>query len=296
MSGPPPPPPSPTSAPKYAQLNAAWKQLSEAAVKRVKANPGERDRFVKAMTGIPQLLRGGKFPDAQKRLAQLAAMLKIPPPPPPPISVPKYAQMNAAWKQMSEQVAKRIKANPKEGERFTKAMAGIPELLRGGKFPEAQKRLDQLAALLKVPPPPPPPPTSGPKYAELNERWKHLSQEAGKLQTAVPGKRIALTQAMAGIPEMLQSGKLGDAQKRLVQLATAIKAAEADAKAIEALKAEWKKLEEKVKQAIAKYPGRKADLVRATAGIGEMVRVGKAQLAKTLMAKATTLLGSLAKG
>jgi hypothetical protein len=89
-------------------------------------------------------------------------------PPPPPQSgsaagVPgRYAQLNAAWKQMSELATQRMKISPAQQAIFAEAMKGIPEMLSGGQLGEAQKRLEQLQAALKVPPPAPPPPPGRP--------------------------------------------------------------------------------------------------------------------------------------
>ncbi|MEI9976353.1 MAG: hypothetical protein WDO73_32455 [Ignavibacteriota bacterium] len=59
-------------------------------------------------------------------------------------------------------------------------------------------------------------------YARLNAAWKQLSQEADR-KMGDPDARAALTQLMNGIPEMLQSGKLDEAEKRLAQLNTMLK-------------------------------------------------------------------------
>jgi hypothetical protein len=59
--------------------------------------------------------------------------------------------------------------------------------------------------------------------------------------------------------------------------------------------AAWKKLEERLKQAIAQHPERKDELIRAGAAIVETLRTGKGQLAEQLMAKATALLDSIGK-
>jgi hypothetical protein len=76
-----------------------------------------------------------------------------PPPPPPPGAVPapdRHAQLNAAWKQLSQQASQRLAANPAQRDALTKAMAGIPEMLQGGQLDEAQMRLEQLQTTLKA--------------------------------------------------------------------------------------------------------------------------------------------------
>jgi hypothetical protein len=149
-----------------------------------------------------------------------------PPPPPPPGGGPapgRYAQLNTAWKQVAQQAEDRIKAHPGEQARLAQAMADIPKMLQGGQLGEAEKRIALLQAALKVPPPPP----SGapaPNYAQLSAAWKQLAEQASQRMAAIPAQRGSLTQAMAGIPEMLQSGQLGEARKRLEQLQAALKA------------------------------------------------------------------------
>ncbi len=281
------------------QLTAALRQISQKATQRRSANPAERAAFAKVMAGVPELLRTGKLPEAKKRIEQLNTMLKAPPAPPPPLagrpSGPRYADLNATWKQLSQKATQRMSAHSAERPAFTKAMAGIPELLRGGKLPDAKKRLDQLEAMLKVPPaPPPPPPGGGPKYAELNATWKQVSQKATQRMSANAWEKEAFTKAMAGIPDLLRGGKLSDAKKRIEQLEAALKVPpKPDPKVIQAQTAAWKKLEDQVKKAIAAHPDRKAELVRASAGIADMIRVGKSQLAQQLMDKVAALLKKL---
>jgi hypothetical protein len=104
-------------------------------------------------------------------------------------------------------------------------MANIPAMLQGGQLAEAERQIEQLRAALKIPPAPP---SGGPgtqNYAELNNAWKRLSQQASEKMAANPAPREALTKVIAGIPQMLQGGQLGEARKRLEQLQAAVKAA-----------------------------------------------------------------------
>ena len=303
-----PPPPAKSAGPgRYARLNADWKQYSQVANQRMSEDSAQNASLTEAMAGIPDMLRSGQLAEAEKRLEQLRVTLKIPAAPPPPPPAPpappeggqpqgRYAQLNASWKQLSERAAQRIAANPASRAFLAQAMAGIPELLQSGKLPETQKRIEQLEAALKPPPPaPPPPPTAagGPIHAQLSALWKRLSQQASERTVANPAERTALTEAMEGIPEMLKAGKLIDARKRLDQLEGTLKGAAATEKETRDRAAEWKRLEEQVNQAIARHPERKADLVRASAGVGEMIRVGKAQLAERLMNNLRALLADV---
>ena len=90
----------------------------------------------------------------------------------------------------------------------------------------AGEDVDHDAGDAAVPAPPPPPggaPAAGPNSAQLTAGWKQLSQQANERMAAVPAQRAALTQAMAGIPEMLQSGHLPEARKHLEQLQALLK-------------------------------------------------------------------------
>ena len=71
----PPMPNAPTGT--YARLNAAWKQLSAEADHRM-GDPEQRAALTKLMDGIPDMLRSGELVEAEKRLAQMYAMLKNP--------------------------------------------------------------------------------------------------------------------------------------------------------------------------------------------------------------------------
>ncbi len=167
---------------RYAQLNASWKKLSQQATDRISANPTMRAALTKAMTGIPEMLQGGKLGEAEKQIQQLEAALKIPdappPPPPPPAGGPgRYAQLNASWKQFSQLATQKIADDPAQKADLTKAMAGIPEMLQGGQLGEAQKRIEQLGAILKVPatpPPAPPQPPGSESDRKIREVERHL--------------------------------------------------------------------------------------------------------------------------
>lgn len=153
----------------------------------------------------------------------------VPPAPPAPAgNAPpsgRYAQLNAAWKQLAQQAEARIKSNPGEQTGLAQVMADIPKMLQSGQLGEVEKRIEQFQTALKAPPQPPTGGPQGPNYAQLNNGWKQLSQLALQKMAANPAQRDALTKAMAGIPEMLQGGQLGEARKRLEQLQAAIKAA-----------------------------------------------------------------------
>lgn len=321
--GPAKPPASgpPQSSGRYAQLNGNWKKLSQDANKRIAEHPGLKDLLTKAMEGIPDMLQSGKLPEAEKHIQQLEAALKIPPPPsappPPAPGAPgRYAQLNAAWKKIQEAAKKRIAEDPEHRGDLEKVMEGIPDMLRGGQLGEAQKRIEQLQATLKIPvepppqpkpqpqaPPPPPPPPPGSKEtssgtrtqtppspppgeqgraAQLNTQWQQLSKQANQIMGKEPDLRDALAKATSGIPELLRAGQFDTVHKRLQALESLLKnpGGTPEAKAQAAL---WKRLEAEVQETIAKYPDSKADLVRATAGLGEMIRAGKVGLAAKLM-------------
>jgi hypothetical protein len=53
-----------------------------------------------------------------------------PPPAPGAAGLGRYAQLNASWKQLSQQAAQKIAADPSQREALTKAMAGITEILQ----------------------------------------------------------------------------------------------------------------------------------------------------------------------
>lgn len=160
----PPPPGGGAPQGRYAQLNAAWKQFAQQAEERIKAHPGEQARLAPVMADIPKMLQGGQLGEAEKRIAALQAALNIPPPPPggPPAN---YAQLNATWKQLSAEANQRMATFPALRDSLTKTMAGIPEMLQGGKLGDARKRLEQLQAEIKAPPPPPPPPPAAARAA-----------------------------------------------------------------------------------------------------------------------------------
>jgi len=73
-------PPGGVSSPgRYAQLNSRWKQFQQQADERIKSSPGERAGLAQLMADIPKMLQGGQLGDAEKRIEQLQAALKVPP-------------------------------------------------------------------------------------------------------------------------------------------------------------------------------------------------------------------------
>lgn len=140
------------------------------------------------------------------------------PPPAPPPAGQNLAQLNAVWKQLSQQASQRISANPAERTAFTQAMAGIPELFQAGKGAEAQKRLEELQAALKAPPPPPPNPGGAQPQAAA---WKKLEEQLKQAIAQHPQHKEELVRTGAGIVEMVRAGK-GQAAEQLMGKATTL--------------------------------------------------------------------------
>ena len=141
------------------------------------------------------------------------APLKVgtaPAPPVPPAGAPapgRYAQLNATWKQLSQQADERVKANPGEYGRVAQMKAGIPEMLQGGQLAEAEKRIDALAAMLA------PKAAAPPEAAAVTTRWNTLIKRVEAAEAAHPEKKADIVRARAGIPDMIKAGKLELAAK-----------------------------------------------------------------------------------
>jgi hypothetical protein len=147
-------------------------------------------------------------------------------PAPSPGGGAHYAELNAVWKQLSQQASQRSAANPAERATLGRTLTNIAAMLQGGQLAEAEKQIHQLQAALKIPQAP----AQGPEDqnpAKLNNAWIHLSKQASQRMASNPGEREILTKAMAGIPEMLEAGRLDDARKGLEKLQAALKAAPA---------------------------------------------------------------------
>jgi hypothetical protein len=151
-----PPAPEAAGPNPSAQLNNAWKELEMRAHKAIAASPAKGKMLTAAMAGIPELLSSGKLADAKKRLEMLDAAIQAPPPAPPaPPTAPagpagaQGAQLTAAWNHLLKQAQEQAAANPARRGVLAPVMAGVPEMLRAGKFDEAQKHIANLEHLLK---------------------------------------------------------------------------------------------------------------------------------------------------
>jgi hypothetical protein len=139
---------------------------------------------------------------------------KVPAPPPRPpappmspggVSTPgRYARLNAAWKQLSQQANGRIAANPAEKPRLAQMMADIPKMLQGGQLGEAEKRIGLLQQVLKGPPPSAgagPGQRGGAPYPGLVKYRSALlgfAQAKSKVQAQIHGLRNAIVARWPG--------------------------------------------------------------------------------------------------
>ena len=280
-AAPAPQPPSPeTTGPNYAQLNAAWKELIPKIQEAAAADPARKAALQSLAAPIPDMLRSGQLSEARLRIEKLKELVRIPaaPPPPPPGSAPNYAQLNSTWKGLIPAVQQAIAADPSRKPDLQQAAAGIPDLLQSGQLGEAQKRIEKLQQLLKIPPAPPPPP----RASDLTARWNQMVKDVQAAAAANPARKDALTRAAAGIPDLIKANNIAEATKRMDALADMLKAAPAAPGASE-LAARWNGLVKRIQAELAAHPEKKADITRAGAGIPDMIKAGKLDLAARLM-------------
>jgi hypothetical protein len=129
--------------------------------------------------------------------------------------------------------------------------------------------------------------------SELAAAWNKLFQDARAYAAAHPGHADALKHAAAEIQALLTSNQTAEAHQRMERLRAFLSAppkAAAPADAHEQATARWNALVKQLQAEAARNPAAKAGLVRATAGIADMIKVGKLDLANQLMDRAHAML------
>lgn len=229
--------------------------------------------------------------ESTQKAAPPAPTAAIPPPPPPPPAPTVASALSANWNQLVKNMQAAVALDPQKKEALTQAAAGIPDLIKANNVDEAQRRMNRLQVLMSAPPPPPPPGQAG---GGLAGTWNKLVKDMQAAVAAHPEQKGALTAAAAGIPDLIKANKTAEAKQKMDQLQAVLdKASAAPATGAAAppppapnaaeLTARWNALVKQMQATIASKPEKKADIVRASAGIPDMIKVGKFDLAKKLM-------------
>jgi hypothetical protein len=133
---------------------------------------------------------------------------------------------------------------------------------------------------------PPIPPVQGESLAAV---WGKLTKDAQAYAAAHPERKEALFREMAAIADLLKANKAAEAKPKMDHVRALLDAPVApppptghpDAAAQVA--ARWSALVKQLQAESTAHPEKKADLVRASAGIADMIRAGKLELASKLM-------------
>jgi hypothetical protein len=151
--------------------------------------------------------------------------------------------------------------------------------------------------------PPPQPPGAPPlTAASLTGPWTKLVKDVQTYAAAHPERKADLFKDLSAIGALLKANQAAEAKPKMDKLQAALDAPPAPpagsagaAKAPPAppppqaaggaaqAAARWSALVKEMQAAIAAHPEKKADLVRASAGIPDMIRAGKIDLAEKLM-------------
>jgi hypothetical protein len=143
------------------------------------------------------------------------------------------------------------------------------------------------------PPPPPPPPPQVPgapplTVASLTPAWTKLVKDVQAYAAAHPERKADLFRDMTAIGALLKANQAAEAKPKMDKMQAALEAPPAPpppqaATGPAQAAARWSALVKEMQAAIATHPEKKADLVRASAGIPDMIRAGKIDLAEKLM-------------
>ncbi len=194
-----------------------------------------------------------------------------------PASGPSAAAgLTTEWNKLVKDMQAAAAAHPERKEALTRMAAGVPDLIKDNKVGDARQRMDALARMLSSAPSP----STG-----LTAAWNKLVKDMQAAATAHPELRDALSKAAAGIPDLIKNNKIEEAKQKMeaVQKLLDRPASSGAAPGGAELTTRWNTLVKQMQAAIAAHPDKKADLVRAAAGIPDMIRTGKLDLAKKLM-------------
>jgi len=229
---------------------------------------------------------------------------QAPPPAPPP---PPNPELVAAWNNLSKEMQVHVAAHPERKDALMRAAADIPDLIKANKADEARQKMAQVQAAIKAPtapppPPPPPPPTQPSGAAGLAVAWNKMVKDLQAAVAAHPERKDALARAAAGIPDLIKANKTAEAKQKMDQVQALLDAPPAPPPpgaspgGAAELTARWNALVKTMQAAVAAHPEKKADIVRASAGIPDMLRAGKFDLAKKLMDTVDATLAAPASG
>jgi hypothetical protein len=210
------------------------------------------------------------------------------------------AALAATWNKLLKDIQAAVAAHPDRKEALTRAASGVPDLIKANKAAEAQQRMEVVQGMLNAPPPPaPPPPPPTQAGGGLAATWNKLVKDLQAAAAAHPERKEALSKAAAGIPDLIKANKTDEAKQKMDALQAMLDAPpQSDSGGATPtggeLSARWNALVKRMQAAVAAHPEKKADIVRAGAGIPDMIRVGKLDLAKKLMDGVEAVLGDTA--
>ena len=227
-------------------------------------------------------------PGAEATAAAPHAQATAPAPPHP--SPAPNANLMAEWPKLAADTHAAMAVHPERKDVLARAAASIVALLKAGQFAEAKPKMDLLRGMLNAPSPPPPVPN-----ANLMAEWHKLSEDARSVITAHPERKEALTQAAAGIPELIKANREADARQKMQQVQALLDAPPHAAPSATELTARWNALIGRMRAAAAGHPEKKADLVKAGTGIPEMIKAGNLDAARKAMDVVEGVLSALAQ-
>jgi hypothetical protein len=193
-----------------------------------------------------------------------------------------------------------VAAHPERREALSRAAAGIPDLIKENKAAEAQQRMTALQVLLDTPIPST---QTAPTGANLGATWNQLVKDLQAAVAAHPERREALSRAAAGIPDLIKANKADEARQKMNALQELLDAPQSTSTTSSStppgsaeLTSRWNGLVKQMQAVAAAHPDKKADIARAAAGIPDMIRAGKFDLAAKLMDGVDTVLKTTAAG
>jgi hypothetical protein len=213
-------------------------------------------------------------------------------PPTPPGAPPlTAASQTGAWSKLTKDVQAYATAHPERKADLFREMSAIGALLKDNKAAEAKPKMERLQAALEKPPEAPP--AKAPSAAQLAARWTALTNQMRAAVAARPEKKAEFLRAGAEITDLIRTGKLDQATKRLDVLEQALKV---DPKERE-YRARYQSIEGRLAAAL-KDPARDASALRAmNAFVVEKANAGEYEAAlKALLKMEETLTAKPAAG
>jgi hypothetical protein len=197
-----------------------------------------------------------------------------PPEPPSP-------ELLGAWDKLLKQAQQAVQANPARKDVLTKAMSGIPDLIKSGHNDEAKQRMHAVEELLSAPSL-----SGGMDGNALKEAWGKLVPRIKS--SGNPELIRAAGEAGQKLGQLVSQGKFAEAQKMIEELTHRLdqakpqetpKPTETSGLTAKDVTGAWQKLAPEMEKKVKSHPELREAVLKARKQVEELTKAGKFEAA-----------------